>query len=111
MAFKMKMKTYGQGKNPIPMKKAPTKAKTKLKDNTYVDEATMEAKADHARQQRAYAAENQSANIDDLGTKAEVVTKMKKKSSIKLKPNQAMGGAKNKPAANPKPSSNFPRFS
>ena len=108
MAFKMKMKAYGQGKNPIPMKKAPTKAKTKLKDNI-VDEATMEAKADHARQQRAYAAENQSANIDDLGTKEGM--KMKKKSSFKLKPNQAMGGAKNKPSANPKPSSNFPRFS
>jgi len=36
---------------------------------------------------------------------------MIKKSSMKMKPNQAMGGAKNKPSANPKPSSNFPRFS
>ena len=140
MAFKMKMKAYGQGKNPIPMKKAPTKAKTKLKDNTYVDEATMEAKADHARQQRAYAAENQSANIDDLGDKAEPTkmksptkmghkspakamkksptkamkkspTKAMKKSPAKVNPTQAMGGAKNKPSSSPKRSGNFPRFS
>ena len=109
MAFKMTMKAYGQGKNPISMKKAPTKAKTKLKDNTYVNEATVEAKADHARQQRAYAKENQNTQVDDLGTKEGM--KMVKKSSMKMKPNQAMGGAKNKPSANPKPSSNFPRFS
>jgi len=43
--------------------------KKKLTDASTTDSATAEAKVDHARQQRAYDQENQSSNVDDLGTK------------------------------------------
>ena len=146
--FKEIVKKAGPSmKDPMKMK-SPAKRRKPKTVTEGVDSAVAEAKADHARQQRAYAAENQSANIDDLGDKAEP-TKMKsptkmghksptkmghksptkmghkspakamkkspakamKKSPAKVNPTQTMGGAKNKPSATPKPSSNFPRFS
>lgn len=124
-------------KDPMKMKSPAKRRKPKTEG---VDQKLAEEKFDHAMQQRAYAAENQSANIDDLGDKAEPTkmksptkmghkspakamkksptkamkkspTKAMKKSPAKVNPTQAMGGAKNKPSSSPKRSGNFPRFS
>ncbi len=62
---------------PMQANYSPMKKQKKPTTEAGVDSATAEAKFNAANEARANAQENQSANVDDLGTKEEVATKAK----------------------------------
>jgi hypothetical protein len=79
MAFKMKnpmlAKAASKASTPMQANYSPMKQRKPKKEAT--NEAVVEAKMQAAAEARANQKENQNTNVDDLGTKEEVVTKAK----------------------------------